>query len=77
MMAECGQVVPVGCSFASLWVQDRKNAIRSVFMPQNGQQPTKKPYTTPTLTAYGDVRKITEAVNHTGKFDSFPLRSGG
>lgn len=46
-------------------------------MPQNGQQPTKKPYTTPTLTAYGDVRKITEAVNTTGKFDSFPLRSGG
>ena len=47
-------------------------------MPQNGQQPTKQPYTTPTLTAYGDVRKITEAVNHTGMFDSgFPLKSGG
>ncbi|MGO9212241.1 MAG: lasso RiPP family leader peptide-containing protein [Terriglobales bacterium] len=46
-------------------------------MPQNGQQPTKKPYTTPTLTAYGDVRKITEGHASSGMFDSFPLRSGG
>ena len=28
-------------------------------MSQDGQ---KKPYTTPTLTIYGDVRKITEAL---------------
>jgi hypothetical protein len=26
------------------------------------QDSPKKPYTTPTLTTYGDVRKITEAV---------------
>jgi hypothetical protein len=45
-------------------------------MPQAGQQPTKKPYTTPTLTAYGDVRKITESVGTTGSFDKFPLRTG-
>ncbi len=47
-------------------------------MPQNGQQPTKKPYTTPTLIAYGDVRKITEATTTGAKFDStFPQRTGG
>ena len=45
-------------------------------MPQNGQQPTKKAYTTPTLTAYGDVRKITENVGHHGNFDSaFPQKT--
>ena len=31
------------------------------YMPQEGQQSTKKPYTTPTLTTYGDVRKLTES----------------
>jgi len=45
-------------------------------MSQNGQQSTKKPYTTPTLTAYGDVRKITENVGPMGMFDSaFPQRT--
>jgi len=48
---------------------------RSVRMPQNGQQPTKKPYTTPTLIAYGDVQKITEGGTGGKKFDSFPMRS--
>jgi len=46
-------------------------------MSQNGEQPTKKPYTTPTLIAYGDVRKITEANTSGATFDSmFPLRTG-
>ena len=44
-------------------------------MPQNGQQPTKKPYTTPTLIAYGDVRKITEAGKGGFMFDHFPRKS--
>ncbi len=45
-------------------------------MSQSGQEPTKKPYTTPMLTIYGDVRKITENVGHTGMFDSvFPQRT--
>ncbi len=44
-------------------------------MPQNGQQPTKKPYTTPTLIAYGDVRKITEHSGTGRRFDSFPVRT--
>ncbi len=39
-------------------------------MPQNGQQPTKQPYTTPTLSAYGDVRRITEAGGMTGMVDN-------
>jgi len=30
-------------------------------MPQDGPQSSKKPYTTPTLVTYGDVRKITES----------------
>lgn len=41
-------------------------------MPNNGEQPTKKPYTTPKLTAYGDVRKITENVGVHGNFDKNP-----
>jgi len=46
-------------------------------MSQSGQWATKKPYTTPNLTTYGDVRKITES-NASGKtFDSmFPQRTG-
>jgi len=38
-------------------------------MAQNGQQPTKKPYVTPTLTTYGDVLRITKAVGMSGDFD--------
>ena len=30
-------------------------------MPQDGQQSTKQPYTSPTLVTYGDVLRITEA----------------
>ena len=43
--------------------------IRSVQMSQNGEQPTKKSYATPTLIAYGDVRKITETVGGHGAGD--------
>jgi len=35
-------------------------------MSQNEQEPTRKPYTRPTLTVYGDVRKITENVGAHG-----------
>ena len=41
-------------------------------MSKNGEQPTKKPYTTPKLTMYGDVRKITEHVGIHGNFDTNP-----
>ena len=37
-------------------------------MPQIGH---KKDYTTPTLTTYGDVRKITENSNNSGKHFDF------
>lgn len=38
-------------------------------MSEDRQKGTKKSYATPTLTTYGDVRKITEAVGATGKND--------
>jgi len=38
-------------------------------MPQNGQQSSKQPYTTPSLITYGDVLKITEASKAGPKFD--------
>lgn len=41
-------------------------------MPKKDEQPTKKPYTAPKLTAYGDVRKITENVGVHGNFDKNP-----
>jgi len=50
------QVVPQ--DFMSVRGAGRRQ--RSLCMPQNGQQSTKKPYTTPTLITYGDL-KITEA----------------
>jgi hypothetical protein len=39
-------------------------------MAQEREQPTKKPYTTPTLTAYGDVRKITKGSGSANNFDN-------
>lgn len=39
-------------------------------MPEDGQQSTKKPYTTPTLTTYGDVLKITEGAASGPAMDS-------
>jgi hypothetical protein len=47
-------------------------------MAQDCEQPTKKPYTTPTLTAYGDVRKITKTVGTVGISDggTFPNKTG-
>jgi hypothetical protein len=42
------------------------------------RQPSgKKVYTTPILTAYGDVRKITEALGRTGKFDGRGFKRTG
>jgi len=43
-------------------------------MSQNCEQPPKKPYATPKLTAYGDVRTITEHVGIHGHIDSSPQK---
>lgn len=73
MMSECAQVIPAGVP--PVRGESTGRVIRSVRMPQNGQQPTKKPYTTPTLIAYGDVQRITEGGKGGTMFDSFPMRS--
>ncbi len=43
-------------------------------MKGEGNKPTKKPYQTPKLIVYGDIRKITETVGLKGNLDggSFP-----
>lgn len=38
-------------------------------MSEDHQKATKKPYVTPTLTTYGDVRKLTEAAGNLGNSD--------
>jgi len=44
-------------------------------MAQNCEKPAKKPYTTPSLTAYGDVRTITEHVGTSGRIDTNPQKT--
>jgi len=43
-------------------------------MSQNCEQPPKKPYATPKLTAYGDVRTITEHTGVNGRIDTNPVK---